>query len=201
MNLQNNSEYIVPKMQNGFTQQMRYSLAMNQRKIIIADEVDTDSILEAKYYLDKLRYMDNRFHKDIQPIEIQVNTVGGSVEDGFSLIALIEQMKRDGYTIITTNVGRGYSMGFYLSICGTIRQSYPYSRYMYHDVCYGAYGKHGDILDTLEYVSFFREVGLDLITKYTNIRKEDVRYYNDHKKDKFFSPTEMMELKGVDKIV
>ena len=39
---------------NGFSQQMRFSMAMNQRIIMLYDDVDDNSMMESIYYLNKL---------------------------------------------------------------------------------------------------------------------------------------------------
>ena len=183
-------------------QHMRASLALNQRKILLYDDVDETSILECIYFLNRLNYIDNKFHKDKKdPIEIQINTNGGFVEDGLSLISLIEQMKDDGYEIITTNIGKAYSMGFLISLCGSIRKAYRHSIYMYHDISYGAYGKHGDVVDSMEHAEYLRDIINNIVTSYTSSTVDDIQDINVLRKDKFFTPSEMLEIKGVDIIV
>ena len=182
-------------------QHMRTSMALNQRKIIIYDDIDENSILEAIYFLNRIKYIDDKFRKTKDDIEIQINTDGGLVEDGFSLISLIENMKEEGYNIITTNIGKAYSMGFLISLCGSIRQSYRYSTYMFHDISYGVYGKHGDINDSVEHANMLRKNIYSIVTKYTTLTEEDLKDINEHRKDKFYTPNDMMEIKGVDIIV
>lgn len=183
-------------------QHMRASLALNQRKILLYDDVDETSILECIYFLNRLNYIDNKFHKDKKdPIEIQINTNGGFVEDGLSLISLIEQMKDNGYEIITTNIGKAYSMGFLISLCGSIRKAYRHSIYMYHDISYGAYGKHGDVIDSMEHAEYLRDIINNIVTSYTSLTVDDIQDINVLRKDKFFTPSDMLEIKGVDIIV
>lgn len=182
-------------------QHMRTSMALNQRKIIIYDDIDENSILEAIYFLNRIKYIDDKFRKTKDDIEIQINTDGGLVEDGFSLISLIENMKEEGYNIITTNIGKAYSMGFLLSLCGSVRQSYRYSTYMFHDISYGVYGKYGDINDSVEHANMLRKNIYNIVTKYTTLTEEDLKDINEHRKDKFYTPNDMMEIKGVDIIV
>lgn len=195
----NHSE--MPKFMNGFSQQMRFSMAMNQRIIMLYDDVDDNSMMESIYYLNKLKYMDEKFCDDKKPIEIQINTCGGAVEDGLSLLSLIENMKSDGYHIITTNIGRGYSMGFFLSICGTERRAYRYAKYMYHDVSYGVYGKHGNILEQVEFTEKIQKDMISIATKYTNLSEDFFLDINARKADKYFTAEDMLGIKGVDTIV
>lgn len=177
------------------------SLALQERKVLIYDVINRDSILNALHILDGIVGYDNRFNKPKNNIEIQISSVGGEAEDGFTLISTIEQLKKEGYNIITTNIGRAYSMGFLISICGSLRRCYKYSQYMYHDVSYEAVGKHYDILDSIEYCSFYRESVLDIVSKYTSLTKEEIENINKMRKDKFFTPKNMLDIKGVDIIV
>lgn len=185
----------------GLNQTMRHSIAMNQRIIYIYDDVSDSSIAESIYYLNKLRYMDNKFQQGKRPIELQISTDGGTVTDGFSLISLIENMKSDGYEITTTCIGKAYSMGFLLSICGSVRKAYKYSKFMYHDISYGAYGKHGDVVDSMIYADLLRKDIMEIVTKYTNKSESFFSVYNAHKTDVFFTAEDMLEMKGIDLIV
>jgi len=191
----------LTKTPNFSIPQMKFSLAVNQRKILLYDEVSEDSVTEVIYYLNKIRDIDNKLNKEKEPIEIQINTNGGFVADGLALVSLIESMKSEGYKIITTNIGKAYSMGFILAICGSERRAYRYSHYMYHDISYGAYGKHNDVVDAIECSEYFRGVIKEIILKYTAMTPEQIDEYNSTRKDRFFTPNEVLELKGVDTIV
>lgn len=196
------AEYdFIPKFKPN-NQHMRASMALNQRKIILYDDVDDNSIMECIYFLNRLHYIDDKFHPDNrQPIEIQVNTNGGYVEDGLSLISLIEQMKDEGYEIITTNIGKAYSMGFVISLCGSKRLAYRHSMYMYHDISYGAYGKYNDIIDSMEHANNLRSIIEKIVVNYTSLTSDDIKSINEIRKDRFYTPEEMLEIKGVDFIV
>lgn len=58
--------------------------------------------------------MDNKLKKK-EPIELYINSNGGLVTECMSLISLIEQMKEDGYTIITINAGKCDALPDFLS--------------------------------------------------------------------------------------
>lgn len=177
------------------------SLALQQRKILLYDDVNENSILEAIYLLHRLRDLDEKYSDTKRPIEIQINSNGGNVDDGLTLISLIESMKEEGYEIITTNIGRAYSMGFLISLCGSKRTAYRYAHYMYHDISYGLFGKHGDIVEYIETCKHFREIIKEIVCKYTTLKKEELDDINIKKQDKYFNVDEMLELKGVDEIV
>lgn len=186
---------------NPMTHQMKFSLAMNQRKILIYDLVSEHSVLEGIYYLNKLRENDQRFHKEEKlPIEIQINTNGGLVEDGLTLISLIEQMKDEGYHIITTNIGRAYSMGFLLSICGSERRAYRYARYMYHDMSFGLIGSYKEFTDAVADMQILKGYIAEIVTKYTKLTNKELDDIEFMKVDRYFTPQELKAVGGVDAI-
>ena len=198
----NNSELSFDnKNYCGITKDMRHNTAMNQRIIYIYDDIDDSSISESIYYLNKIKYMDEKYQNGKRPIELQISTDGGNVTDGLSLIALIESMKQSGYEITTTCVGKAYSMGFLLSICGSIRKAYKYSKYMYHDVSYGIYGKHADVMEYIDYIKMLQSDALDIVTRYTNQPRSFFEDINNRKCNKFFTLDDMIKMNGVDYIV
>ena len=196
----NESEYMEIKQSNGLISQMKLSLVLNQRKIFLYDEVTDNSIFECIYYLYKLMDMDNMADEK-PPIEIYINSRGGYVEDGLTLISLIEYMKDIGYEITTINMGRAYSMGFVLSICGTHRKAYRHARYMVHEVASGTINKLQQMIEDVEEAKILGDTADKIILKYTDISKEELMNWHERKFDKYFSAQELMELKGVDEIL
>lgn len=179
---------------------LRHNLAIKERKILIYDDVDENSILECMYYLYRFRSIDESVGTK-RPIDILINTSGGSVMDGLSLISLIESMKDEGWVINTYNIGYCFSMGFLISIVGTNRYTYRYSTYLYHDVSTQMEGKAASIDERMEEVHRLREIGTDIVTKYTNLTKEDIENIYNKKLDKVYTPQQAIALHIADKIV
>lgn len=184
---------------------MKYSLAINQRKIFLYDDIDSNSIMECLYYLHKImeidlidREIDN---KQKLPIEIHVNSDGGVCYDGLTLISLIETMKNDGYTIKTFNIGRAFSMALPIAICGTERYAYRYSDYMFHDVRFGCIGAIESMKEELEISTKLRARYVNIIQKYSNIETKDIADCLDRKKDWHIGAEEMQKMNGVDFII
>lgn len=188
------------KSPNMLVPQMRLSLALNQRKIFLYDDVEEDSIFECIYYLNRIIDIDNRTGEK-PPIDIFINSNGGSVYDCFSLISMIEKMKDDGYEIRTINAGKAFSAGFIISIVGSKRISYRYSSYMVHDVSTISKGSIQTIVEDIEESKRLREIINGIIYKYTNISKEDLENWQARKIDKFFSAKEALDLKITDEVM
>lgn len=185
---------------NGLTPQMKSSLAINQRKIFLYDEVEENSIFECIYYLNKLMYIDN-VYEEKNPIEILINSNGGSVYDCLTLVSLIEQMKDMGYKIITTNIGRAFSAGFILSIVGSERRSYRFSSYMTHDISTFMCGKLQDIKEDTKETERLRNLINEIIVRYTKIPLKDLEKWQERKLDKYFDAKEALKLGITDMVL
>ena len=179
---------------------MKFSLAVNQRKILINENITENTAMEVLYYLSKIKSIDEQLGtKD--DIEIYIDTNGGEVFAAFSVVDMIEQMKKDGYNIITINMAKAFSAGFLIVLSGSIRKAFSRSRYMLHDVSYATWGKTQQMREDIEETEIIRDMCFELIQKYCNISEEQIKYWIDRKVDKFFSAKEMLELKGVDEIL
>lgn len=178
----------------------KQNLALRLRKIIISDEIDECGIIEAISYLYRLMERD-KILKKIEPIEILINTVGGSVYDGLALISLIESMKEQGYIIKTINMRKAFSMGFIISLVGSERIAYRHSFYMFHDISSGWVGKSAELKDVLEQIEMLNEEIKNILREYTYIPEELINSVIDHKKDYYFSAKEALKYSIADKIV
>ena len=185
---------------NMLSENMKLSLALNQRKILINETISDEVSLEVLYYISKIRTYDNLLGtKD--PIEIYIDTNGGDAFAGFAIVDMIEQLKNDGYKVVTINMAKSFSAGMIIAISGSVRKAFSRSRYMLHDVASGAIGKSRELRESLEETEIIRDIYFDIIEKYTTITREDIENWIDRKYDKFFSAKELMELKGVDVIL
>ena len=200
--MENNKEFELDfgDVKNQFRIQMEISLALNQRKIYLNEDVTENSIFKIMYLLNKIVDTDKK-EETKEPIEICVNTNGGTVHDMFTLVSYIEQLKENGYKIITTNIGRAFSAGFVISICGTERRAYRYARYMFHGVAGGAFGKLPDMITDVEESKILEDMMLGVVNKYTDISQPVLENYVKCKVDKYYSADELKELKGVDIIL
>lgn len=185
---------------NMLSENMKLSLALNQRKILINEIISDEVSLEVLYYISKIRTHDNLLGtKD--PIEIYIDTNGGDAFAGFAIVDMIEQLKNDGYEVVTINMAKSFSAGMIIAISGSVRKAFSRSRYMLHDAASGAIGKARELRESLEETEIIRDIYFDIIEKYTTITREDIENWIDRKYDKFFSAKELMELKGVDVIL
>lgn len=91
-----------------------------------------------------------------EPIRLYINSPGGDVIEGFSLISAISLSKTPIYTI---NVGQWSSMSFLIGIAGDRRFSLPNSIFLLHDGSSSIGGSNGAVQDRAKFFERFdREI-------------------------------------------
>lgn len=168
------------------------------RRIYINCGIDEDIVNSAVYHI--LRY--NRLDKDVpveqrKPIILYINSPGGSVSDGYSLIDAILLSKTPVYTV---NLALSASMGFLIFIAGHKRYSMPHAEFLMHDGSTMGYDSTAKMRDRME----FETVELEQETrKYIMSRtKIDEALYNEkYRVEWYFLPEKAKEIGATDYIL
>jgi len=122
---------------------------LKQRKIIINNEIDDNLIEDAVLRIMAWNQEDKGFAvEDRKPIIIYVNSPGGMVTTGFSLIDTILTSKTPVYTV---NLGIEYSMGFLIGIAGHKRYTQSFSTFLLHDGSSVMYNSMSKLADTANF--------------------------------------------------
>lgn len=159
--------YILEERELRVTQMDIFSRLMMDRIIWLAGPVNDrmSTVVQAQ-----LMFLDNLEVKDIT---LHVDTPGGSVKSGLSIVDVMNYVKSD---IITVNTGMAASMGSILLGAGTKgkRYSLPNSRVMLHQVSTGASGNIQDIRRSIAEGEKYNEVLFKLLGQYTDKTPEQV---------------------------
>jgi ATP-dependent Clp protease protease subunit len=115
---------IETKKEDRYTEEYYFRILNKNRYILLYDEI---SNMSADMVVSKIKSMDLLDSK--KPITIEINSPGGSVADGMSIINAIEHAKSPIITIIS---GQVCSMAALISICGDKRLIYSNSYWMQH---------------------------------------------------------------------
>ena len=149
------------------TQMSVFDRLMMDRIIWLAGPVNDrmSTVVQAQ-----LMFLDNLEVKDIT---LHVDTPGGSVKSGLSIVDVMNYVKSD---IITVNTGMAASMGSILLGAGTKgkRYSLPNSRVMLHQVSTGAQGNIQDIRRAMAESEKYNTKLFKLLGEYTNKTPETV---------------------------
>lgn len=144
----------------------------------------------------------NRLDRDIppserKPIRLYINSPGGDVNEGFSLISIIERSKTPIYTI---NMGQWSSMAFLIGIAGHKRYTLPYSMFLMHDGSQIALGSTNKVQDQIDFTKRFeKEVVKKHILKYSNMKAVD--YDALARVELYMLPEDALEHDFIDEIV
>ena len=176
----------------------------NNRNIVINQDVNTETMYKAMYWLKKIKSIDDKNNIPIdrrQPINIYINSYGGEVYEGLALISLIKNMQEKGYIINTYSESKSMSMGFVIFCVGTNRYMSRYSTLMCHSVSSMTYGKVQDMIVDLDETIRLDELIKSIILEHTDIDIEILDEVTRCKKDWYINSNEALEYKIATEII
>jgi ATP-dependent Clp protease protease subunit len=184
--------YILEERELRVTQMDIFSRMMMDRIIWLAGPVNDrmSTVVQAQ-----LMFLDNLEVKDIT---LHVDTPGGSVKSGLSIVDVMNYISSE---IVTVNTGMAASMGSILLGAGTKgkRFTLPNSRVMLHQVSTGAQGNIQDIRRSIAEGEKYNEKLFKMLGEYTNKTPEQV--LNDADRDLWLSAEEALEYGIIDGII
>jgi ATP-dependent Clp protease, protease subunit len=185
--------YVLEERELRVTQIDIFSRLMMDRKIWLAGVVNDrmSTIVQAQ-----LLFLDNL--DSSRDITLHIDSPGGSVKSGLSIIDVINYVSCD---IVTINTGMAASMGSVLLGAGTKgkRFSLSMSRVMLHQVSTGASGNIQDIMISLKEGEKMNDLLFNLLGEYTNKPSEEVK--KDAQRDFWLSADEAVAYGLIDGVV
>lgn len=170
-----------------------FSMLLKERIIMINDEI-TDSL--AGIVTAELLYLDSLNH---EPIYIYINTPGGSVNAGLSIIDMMNYITSPVSTIVT---GTAASMGSVIFASGEkgMRYMQPHSRIMLHQASSGFSGNVQDTRISFEQTEKLNKLLLKMLGELSGGKTlEEMEAYTI--RDKWMDAEESIEFQIADKIV
>jgi ATP-dependent Clp protease protease subunit len=169
---------------------------INNRAFYLTGEIDEKTIKDINVQLLKLIKEDNKQEQTLkeykrEPIELYINSFGGSVYDALSLIDIVIHSATPIYTICT---GYAMSAGFLIFICGAKRFMTPRATLMIHQISGGFKGKIGDIEVGLEEYQRVETIINNLIFERTKVTPKMMEKNRKQKEDWFLNTTEAIKL-------
>jgi ATP-dependent Clp protease protease subunit len=184
--------YILEERQMNVTVMDVFSRLMMERIIWVAGEVNDgmSTIVQAQ-----LMFLDSIDNNDIT---MHIDSPGGSVKSGLSMVDVMEYISSD---IRTINTGMAASMGSVLLGAGTKgkRGSLRFSRTMLHQSSGGAMGNIQDARITMLEWEKINDILFDLLGGYCGKTAEQVK--NDASRDLWLGAQEALDYGIIDEIV
>lgn len=184
--------YIVEERELRATVIDIFSRMMMERIIWLAGPINDrmSTIVQAQLmFLDTL---------DKNDITIHIDTPGGSVKSGLSIVDVMDYISSE---IVTINTGMAASMGSILLGAGTKgkRYSLRFSRVMLHQVSTGASGNIQDIRKSIAEGEKYNDLLFGLLGDYTN--KDPKQVMRDAERDLWLSAEEALSYGIIDNII
>lgn len=128
-------------------------------------------------------------HYERKPIILLINSPGGEVETGLSLVTTILNSQTP---VITYSLGAVMSMAFIIYVSGHIRLATKESVFMYHQISGGSYGFLESVKEDIEYMNVLEDMMSNIIhdntylslDKLNSINKSKTNWYMKHEEAK-----------------
>lgn len=187
--------------------------ALPQNMDSISDVVSLDNSLDRNLYVDDIergigasiesmiRFWNRKDEREKvpvekrEPIKLYIDSFGGSLVDGFTIIDAIKASKTPVWTIAT---GCAYSAGFFIFICGDKRIAFPRASFLYHEGSASTGGTANQFRNFADFYNKQLEQLSEIVLENTSFTKEE---YEAMKKDDVWMTAEEAFEKGcVDEI-
>jgi ATP-dependent Clp protease protease subunit len=187
---------LVPRKPNCYEEFMLISHHISRE--IYVEDIDGES-LHSVFRLIKA-YNNEDSQKNIpicerKPIKIYINSLGGSLTDGYGLVDIITMSETPVYTI---GIATAYSAGALILVAGHKRFMYPKASFMLHEGSAFIGGDAGKVKDTMKFYDKQLEIGREFILKRSRITPE--LYDQKQANDWYFTADECLSLGIVDEI-
>lgn len=180
-----------------------YGIQEPSRQILISDGIDNVLAKDIMEQIIAINDLDDArsevydatgqpiYNRAEHPIEIFINSGGGSVTDGFAIISAMEMCNTP---IVTYATGLVASMALAIFVAGDIRIAHRHARLMYHSLAYGMLGHIKDHEQQIEEADVLQRMYNSLMLERTDFPKEKMDEVRNHKYDYYFSAKEAKRL-------
>ncbi|MBU5462507.1 ATP-dependent Clp endopeptidase proteolytic subunit ClpP [Lachnoclostridium sp. MSJ-17] len=185
--------YVVEQTNRGERSYDIYSRLLNDRIIMLHDEVNTAT---ASVVVAQLLFLESQ--DPTKDISLYINSPGGSVTDGLAIYDTMQYIKCDVSTIC---MGMAASMGAFLLSAGTKgkRLALPNSTIMIHQPLGGYKGQATDMEIHTRYMLDTKARLNRILSENTGKPLEIIQ--NDTERDNFMTAQEALEYGLIDKVI
>lgn len=185
--------YVVEQTSRGERSYDIFSRLLNDRIIILNDEVNTAS---AGVVVAQLLYLEGQDPE--KDISLYINSPGGVITDGMAIYDTMQYIKCDVQTIC---IGMAASMGSFLLAAGAKgkRMALPNSEIMIHQPSGGAQGQATDINIHAQHILQVKERLNTILSERTGQPLDVIQ--RDTERDNFMTAQQALEYGLIDKVI
>lgn len=173
---------------------------MHYRNIVLSEDIKAESVKGIIEMIMQINWDDDNKEADYKdwerkPIKLFINSFGGSVYDGLSLVDVIKQSKTPVHTI---SIGSSMSMGFWIYLAGHKRFVGEHATLMFHDISCWTYGKTEGIKQELNEMQRLQKIICNEIVSTSMVKQETLDDYISRKAEWYIPADEAIGLKLAD---
>ena len=172
----------------------------NNARIYLNGVVDEDMATKVSYFTNKIINMDKTTNRE-KVVTFLINSYGGSILAGNSIIGNINKLKKLGYKVIGICEGMAYSMAYDILINCSYRIGYSLSTYLLHQTSLGQSGELKEFEREIEFQKKLWNMSVEYYVKNTNLTRERINEIYDRKENYFFVAKEALENGTINEII
>lgn len=173
--------------------------ALVDKTIFLYGEISNTNVMKSIDMMLEIIEFNDEFDNPEDPIKLVINSMGGSVYDGFGIVGLMESSP---IPIHTYAYGQIMSMALPIFVTGQKRFSSPYTTFMYHGIAWDSpYEKLEWHKQEAHEGDRLQKMYDQIILKRTKMQKEDMDNIKLTKSEWYFDPKKALKLGVIDKIL
>lgn len=173
----------------------------NKGRIYLNGEVNEEMATKVSYFTNKIIEMDKINPSRKKEVIFLVNSYGGSVIYGNSIIGNIRKLKSLGYKTIAIIESMAYSMAFDIIVNCEIRKGLSLSQYLLHQTAFAQGGELKEFDREVEFQKKIWKIAEDYYVENTDIPRERIQEIYDRKENFFFTAQEALENGTIQEII
>ncbi|BFT73574.1 ATP-dependent Clp protease proteolytic subunit [Paenibacillus sp. P36] len=176
---------------------------MNERTLYLFDGINKSSVKMIVEQIMKINQFDDdkdKKEKDFKrvPIDVIINSNGGSVYDGLGLINVIENSKTPIHTYV---YGLAASMSLLIAVSGHKRYAGRLSTFMYHAVSTHIDGHLEYLKNRVDETQRLQNIYDEYLLSKTKLTQDEILRVQEHQRNWYLSPEEALSYGVIDEIV
>ncbi|STO12855.1 ATP-dependent Clp protease proteolytic subunit [[Flavobacterium] thermophilum] len=179
---------------------VQYEL-LEDRRIYLTSDIGSDTIEYVNTLIEKFNYEDEKNSinpEEAKPIRLYINSYGGSIYDGLSIVNTILTSKTKVIGICT---GYAMSMGLGIYVACHERWAMPYTNFMYHELSSSASGRAEEIKRATQEYERLQKMYDHILTSRTSLSQKKLNTVKKSANDWFFDVYEAKKYGVVHKII
>lgn len=175
----------------------------NERSFVLSEDIENEVAGEIIRWIYSINQEDQERENEVvnfkrKPIELLINTFGGSVYDTFAIVNAITSSKTP---VITTCIGSAMSGGLYILASGHIRLACTYSNFMYHECSSGmVFTYRNKLVEKLDEIHRMQDMLENFLCSKTKLNKRTLQKHNNKRSEWYFGSEEALQWKIIDGI-